>query len=117
MRRVNFYKTADRRSPVQEFLDGLPPKAARKVLWVLQAVEDLPRVPEQYFKKLAGTEGIWEVRVDFAGDAFRLLGFWEAGDAILVTNAFAKKTPKTPPGEIRLAETRRRDHLHRKAQP
>ena len=117
MRTVNFYKAADRRSPVQDFLDALPPKAARKVLWVLQAVEDLPRVPEQYFKKLVGTEDIWEVRADFAGGAFRLLGFWETGDLFIVTNAFAKKTQKNPPGEIQLAQARRSEYFNRKAKP
>ena len=117
MRKVNFYKAGDRPSPVQEFLDVLPPKAARKVLWVLQAVEDLPRVPEQYLKKLVGSEDIWEVRADFAGDSFRLLGFRERGDVFVMTNAFAKKTQRTPPGEIRLAEARRREYLNRKAKP
>ncbi|MBI5383875.1 MAG: type II toxin-antitoxin system RelE/ParE family toxin [Verrucomicrobia bacterium] len=117
MRKVNFYTTAGGRAPVQEFLDALPPKAARKVLWVLQAIEDLPRVPEQYLKKLTGTRDIWEVRADFASDSFRLLGFWEAGHLIIVTNGFAKKTQKTPPGEIRLAEARRLEHFNRKFKP
>ena len=81
---------------------------------MLKAVEDLPRVPEQYLKRLVGTEEIWEVRTEFGGDAFRLLGFWDAGNLIILTNAFAKKMQKTPAREIALAEVRRRDHLNRK---
>ena len=75
MPQVSFYQTTDGRVPVKNFLDALQPKQARKVLWVLKAVEDLARVPEQYLKKLVGTDALWEVRVDFGGDTFRLLGF------------------------------------------
>ena len=114
MRKVNFYSTADGRVPVHEFLYSLQPKQAKKILWVLKAVEDLPLVPEQYLKRLVGTGGIWEVRAEFGGDAFRLLGFLEEGNLIILTNGFAKKTQKTPEREIALAETRRRDHLNQK---
>lgn len=71
-------------------------------------------VPPQYFKKLEATEDVWEVRADFGGDAFRLLGFWDAGRLIVLTNGFARKTPKTPGREIALAQQRKRDYLNRK---
>lgn len=74
-------------------------------------------MPQQYFKKLEGARDIWEVRADFGGDAFRLLGFWDAGQFIVLTNAFAKKTQKTPDREIALAEQRKRDYLSRKTRP
>ena len=84
------------------------------MLWVLKVVQELPRVPVQYLKKLEGREDLWEVRAEFGGDAFRLLGFWDAGRLIILTNGFAKKTQKTPEREIALAEQRKRDHLSRR---
>jgi phage-related protein len=113
---IQFYRTASGACPVEEFLNSLNAKQAQKVLWVLRAVGELPRVPQQYFKKLEGTEDLWEVRAEFGGDAFRLLGFWDAGRLIIVTNGFAKKTQKTPEREIALAEQRKRDHRSRKKQ-
>lgn len=63
----------------------------------------------------AGRHGdLWEVRADLGGDAFRLLGFWDAGQLVILTNGFAKKTRKTPAREIELAEQRKRDYLNRK---
>jgi phage-related protein len=117
MREIYFYRTASGDCPVEVFLAGLGPKQAQKVAWVLRAVKALPLVPLQYFKKLEGTEDIWEVRADFGGDAFRLLGFWDAGRLIILTNAFSKKTQKTPEREIALAEQRKRDYLNRKKKP
>jgi phage-related protein len=117
MREIQFYRMDLGACPVEEFLDSLGPKQTQKVLWVLRVVRDLPRVPAQYLKKLEGTDGLWEVRAEFGGDAFRLLGFWEAGRLIILTNGFAKKTQKTPERELALAQQRRRDYINRKKQP
>lgn len=114
MLEIQFYRTAAGACPVEEFLDELNAKQAQKVLWVLKAVQELPQVPRQYFKKLEGTDNLWEVRIEFGGDAFRLLGFWEAGRLVILTNGFTKKTQKTPGREIALAEQRKRDHENRR---
>lgn len=73
MREVIFYKTVKGNSPVEQFLDSLTAKQAQKVTWVLQLVETLPLIPKQYFKKLEGTDDIWEVRIDQGSNTFRLL--------------------------------------------
>jgi phage-related protein len=114
MLEIQFYRTAAGAGPVEEFLDSLNAKQAQKVLWVLKVVQELPRVPVQYLKKLEGSEDLWEVRAEFGGDAFRLLGFWDAGRLIILTNGFAKKTQKTPEREIALAAQRRREYLNRR---
>ena len=114
MREVIFYKTASGKCPVEEFLDSLTGKQADKVTWTLSLVEELQIVPKQYFKKLIGTDDIWEVRVELGNDIFRLLGFFDSGCIVILTNGFAKKTQKTPPNEIVVAEERKRDYLTRK---
>ena len=63
MREIIFYRTESGKCPVEEFLDSLPAKEAQKVTWVLKIIEELPRVPRQYFKKLSNTDDIWEVRI------------------------------------------------------
>jgi phage-related protein len=116
VRSIVFYRTTTGASPVKEFLDSLNGKQAQKVLWVLRLVEELPTVPKQYFKKLAGTEDIWEVRVQYGSDIFRLLGFFHEGQLIILTNGFIKKSQKTPETEIALAEKRKQDYLRRRRQ-
>ena len=111
MRTIEFYRNSTGRCPVEEFLDLLTSKQAQKVAWVLQLIEDLPMVPGQYLQKLVSSEDIWEVRAQQGGDIFRLLGFLDGANLIILTNAFAKKTQKTPAQEIALAIQRKRDHL------
>jgi len=117
VREIRFYRTATGQCPIEDFLGALGSKQARKIAWVLRVVKELPVVPQQYLKKLEGAADIWEVRAEFGGDAFRLLGFWDEGRLIILTNAFAKKTPKTPEREIEVAQRRRDDYWNRKKKP
>lgn len=114
MRTLLFYRQKNNDSPIQDFLDKLTSKQAQKVTWVLKLVEELEVVPQSYFKKLVNTDDLWEIRVQTGNDAFRLLGFLDKGNFVVLTNAFQKKTQKTPSSEINLAESRKRDYLQRK---
>jgi len=116
MRKVTFYTAVSGRSPVREHLDTLPDKVVRKIAWVLRAVRDLERVPATYMKKLVNADNIWEIRVDVGRNTFRLLGFFDREELIVLTNSFQKKGQKTPHSEIRLAEQRKADHLRRRIQ-
>ncbi|WP_207692364.1 type II toxin-antitoxin system RelE/ParE family toxin [Desulfonema limicola] len=114
MRKINFYRDKAGYSPVEEFLDSLNVKQARKVVWVLRLIEEQEIIPSTYFKKLINTEDIWEARIQFGSDIFRILGFFEENNVIILTHAFQKKSQKTPKKEIHLAEIRKKDHLMRK---
>ena len=113
MRSFAFYRTESGRSPVKEFLDSLSGKEMQKVDWVMRLISETPLVPAEYFKKLRGTDGLWEVRVQAAGKGLRFLGFVFKGNVIVLANGFDKKSPKTPKSEIALAERRKADYLRR----
>jgi hypothetical protein len=108
----------DGKSPIAEFLDSLSGKQAQKVAWVLQLVEELNYVPSTYLKKLVNTDDIWAVflskGVQVGGNIFRLLGFFDGDNLVVLNHAFQKKTQKTPLKEIKIAENRRKDYLSRK---
>lgn len=65
MRTVNFYRLPTGKSPVEVFLDSLTGKQAQKVLWVLQLIEELEKVPPQYFKK-------WLIAKEFGKSVYNL---------------------------------------------
>jgi phage-related protein len=112
-RTVIFYRTADGKCPVQEFIDSLPGKVAQKIVWVLKLLEDLEIVPSSYFKKLVGTEGIWECRIQFGSNTYRILCFF-MDHSVILTHGFVKKSQKAPAGEIERAEAYRKDFLKRR---
>ena len=89
-------------------------KPAQKAVWVLQLVEEMKIVPAEYFKKMSGTDDLWEVRINFGSNIYRILGFFDGPKFLILAHAIQKKTQKTPNKAIRLAEERKRDYFRRK---
>jgi len=114
-RRIEYYRTRGGRCPVEEFFDSLSPKALQRVFYVLKLLEDLERVPKEYFKKLSGSDGIWECRVRSGSNAYRILSFFFRGNTVVLTNGYSKKGRKLSAREIKRAQNCRRDYLSRKA--
>jgi phage-related protein len=113
-RNIIFYATETGKRPVDEFLDSLESKEAQKILWVLKLIEELDRIPSQYFKKLSGSEETWECRVRTKSKALRIFGFFAEGGTLILTHGYAKKSQRTDAKEIKLAEKYRNDFLTRK---
>jgi len=110
MKEVKFYKLPSGRSPIEEFLDSLSSKEAKKVTWVLSLIEELEYVPSKYYKKLTNTNGIIEVRIQVGNNHFRLLGFEFEDKFVVLTNGFRKKDQKVPKSEIELAQKRKKEY-------
>jgi len=116
-RKIIFYRNKDGKCLVEDFLDALQPKEAQKVLWVLQLIEELDKVPSQYFKKLTDTEEIWECRVMIRSNTYRIFAFFPEGDTVILTHGYSKKSPKIEKRQIKQAERYRRDYLKRIGRP
>ena len=56
--------------------------------------------------------GVEELRVKDRSGAYRVFYHTRLADSVLIFHAFAKKTQKTPPHEIALAQKRLREMLH-----
>ena len=87
----------------QDFLESLPVKVQNKVFKIIEAVEILQRVPQQYLKSISGAKGLFEVRIQLGSDIWRVFCFFENERLVILLNGFIKKTQKTPKEEIKLA--------------
>ena len=110
---IKFYTKLDGKSPVLEFLDSLPSKVAQKVTWVLKIIESHDNIQSNYFKKLTNTD-LWECRIQFGSNIYRILCFFEGNSIIILTHGFIKKTQKTPISEVEKAEQYMKDYLKRR---
>ncbi len=75
-------------------------KVKAKIIWTIELIEELERVPETYLKHIESTKGLYEIRVKQGRDIFRIFCFFDKGHLIIVTSGFHKKTQKTPKKEI-----------------
>ena len=114
MKEILLYKMPSGKSTIDDFLDSLSSKEAKKVVWVMKLVEELENISTKYYKQLSNCDGIIEVRARIGKNHFRLLGFEYQGTFIVLTNGFKKKDQKVPNSEIDLAQQRRKDYVSRK---
>lgn len=100
----------------EDFVDELEEKSRRKLFQAIRKTK--AREIGQWFKKLKGTDGIYEFRFDESGKFYRLFAFWDNEDKIetlvVGTHGIAKKTNKTPNEEIKKAERIKREYFEEK---
>ena len=85
-----------------------------KISFVLDLIEQINIVPSKYFKKLKGTDNILEIRVQQGNNIFRILGFFDGKELVVLNHAFIKKSQKIPQKEIAVAEKRKRNYFKQK---
>mgnify|MGYP000905686455 FL=1 len=78
-------------------------KVKAKIIWTIELIEELERIPEIYLKHIESTDGLYEIRIKMAGEIYRIFCFFDRGKLIILANGFHKKTQKTPTKEIERA--------------
>jgi phage-related protein len=65
-------------------------------------------------KHLTGTNGLYEIRIEYQSNIYRIFCCFDEGKLVVLFNAFQKKTQKTPKKEIKRAEKLMRLYLEQK---
>ena len=60
----------------------------------------LERIPLKFFQHLNGTEGLYEIRIEFSSNIYRIFCCFDEGNLVVLFNGFQKKSQKTPEKEI-----------------
>lgn len=97
-----------------DFFQKQKPKVKEKILWTFMVIETVEKIPIEYFKHIEGTNGLYEIRVQFGNDIFRIFCFFDEGKLVVLTNGFQKKTQKTPKKEIEKALTIKEEYENEK---
>ena len=102
MYKIIFYQKENGEIPVQAFLDSLDISMRTKMLYEIELLELLgTRLREPHSKYLGNK--ILELRAVSGNNISRVLYFFVAGERIVLTHGFIKKTQKTPKQEIERA--------------
>jgi phage-related protein len=86
-----------------DFYDVQPDKVKDKIEYVLFLITVSERIPSKFFKHISGTDGLYEIRVEYNGNIYRIFSCFDEGNLIVVFNGFQKKSQKTPGKEIEKA--------------
>lgn len=82
------------------FYKRQPERVKAKIDWTFKLIERLKIVPERFLKHITGTNGLYEIRIEVSRKSIRVFCFFDKGNLIILTNAFVKKSKRTPKKEI-----------------
>ena len=86
-----------------DFYSKQPNKVKGKIQFVLDLISQVDRIPEKFFKHLTGFKGLYEIRVDYQSNIYRIFCFFDKGKLVILLNGYQKKTNKTSKSEIEKA--------------
>ena len=89
-------------------------KVKDKIDFVLILISTVRKIPEQYFKHIIGSDGLYEIRVQQGSNIYRIFCCFDEGNVVVLFNGFQKKTQKTPKNELTLAEKIKKDYFNQK---
>ena len=78
-------------------------KVKEKIKYVLELIKQVEKVPEKFLKHLTNTNGLYEIRIEYQSNIYRIFCCFDKGKLVVLFNAFQKKTQKTPKKEIEKA--------------
>jgi phage-related protein len=99
IREIVFYKDY-----FDDFFEPLTEKVKDKIDEVLFMMTILERVPTKFFKSIEGKKGLFEIRIEYEGNIYRIFCCFDKGNLVILFNGFQKKTQKTPTKELKKAE-------------
>jgi phage-related protein len=89
-------------------------KVQEKIEYVFKVIKTVDRVPEKFLKHLKGTDGLYEIRVEFESNIYRIFCCFDQDIVVVLFNSFQKKTQKTPKQELALAKKLKNEYFNSK---
>ena len=83
-----------------EFFQKQDGKVKEKIKYVLELIKQVEKVPEKFLKHLSGTNRLFEIRIEYQSNIYRIFCCFDKGKLVVLLNGFQKKTQKIPKNEL-----------------
>jgi phage-related protein len=83
-----------------DFYNSLSSRVKDKIDYALFLVTVAYRIPSKFFEHVTGTDGLFEIRIEFESNIYRIFCCFDEENLVVLFNGFQKKSQKTPRSEI-----------------
>ena len=97
-----------------DFFNPLKEKVKTKIDYVLFLIVTAERIPKKFFSYMEGTDGLFEIRIEYESNIYRIFCCFDEGNLVVLFNGFQKKSQKTPSREIDLANRLKNEYFNSK---
>ena len=108
-RQLIYYKNYFR-----DFFDSQSEKVKDKIDYVLFLITVAEQIPKKFFKYLEGTDGLFEIRIEYESNIYRIFCCFDEGKLVVLFNGFQKKSQKTLRKEIDKALRIKKEYFENK---
>jgi len=98
---IDFYKVQDEKVKI-------------KIKNVLELIRQVDRVPEKFLKHVSETDGLYEIRIEYNSNIYRIFCCFDKGNVVILMNAYQKKTQKIPFKELEKAKKLKFEYFNKK---
>jgi phage-related protein len=99
-----------------DFYKNLDVKVKSKIQYVFELIKQVDRVPEKFLAPMTGYEGLFEIRIEYQSNIYRVFCCFDEGRLVVLFNGFQKKTQKTPKKGIERAMRLKNEYFQLKKQ-
>ena len=89
-------------------------KVQEKIEYVFKILRTVQNVPKKFLDHITGIDGLYEIRIEFESNIYRVFCCFDKGNLVVLFNGFRKKSQKTPKKEIELALKLKEDYFNAK---
>ncbi len=97
-----------------DFYRTLDDKVKAKIQYVFELIKQVDRVPEKFLAPISGSDGLFEIRIEYQSNIYRVFCCFDEGRIVVLFNGFQKKTQKTPKEEIERAVRLKKEYFELK---
>ena len=77
-----------------EFYQLQNEKVREKIKYVIELIKQVEKVPEKFLKHITGTNGLYEIRIEYQSNIYRIFCCFDKGKLVVLFNGFQKKPKK-----------------------
>jgi phage-related protein len=89
-------------------------KVQEKIEYVFKILRTVQNVPKKFLDHMTGTDGLYEIRIEYESNIYRIFCCFDKGNLVVLFNGFQKKSQKTPKSEIDLALKLKEEYFNSK---
>ena len=89
-------------------------KVQEKIEYVFKIIRTAQNVPKKFLNHMTGNDGLYEIRIEFESNVYRIFCCFDKGNLVILINGFQKKSQKTPKKEIELALKLKEEYFNSK---
>ena len=97
-----------------DFYKKLDSNIKSKIQYVFELIKQVDKVPKKFLAPVTGYDGLFEIRVEYQSNIYRVFCCFDQGQLVVLFNGFQKKTQKTPKKEIEKAMRLKKEYFELK---